>query len=95
MRSRIERSIINKVNRMSGSVLLAREVAHFGSERAVAAALSRIYARGLLIRIGKGIYAKTSKSLNQSGESLRQPIHSLEDLALEALDKKISFLNKR
>lgn len=68
----------------AGNVILRGEVAGMGSTSRVSAALKALQVEGMLIRIGKGVYAKTRKS-SVTGSDI--PAGSLETLATELLIK--------
>jgi len=78
--NRITRSIANK----GSDVFVRGEFARFGSAAQVSRALSELTARGALVRLGIGVYARTKPSV-LSGRPI--PSRPLEVLAPEALRK--------
>ena len=68
----------------SVQVVFRSEVARLGSPAQVTAALNELMAKGVIARIGRGIYAKTRQS---SVTGAVVPAGSLETLATEALQK--------
>lgn len=74
--------LARSVKLRSGNVVLRSDVARFGSASQVSEALRELQQRGVLVRIGTGVYAKTRVS---SVTGAIVPAGSLESLAAEAL----------
>jgi predicted transcriptional regulator of viral defense system len=79
----IER-LTRSIKQRPGNVVLRNDVASFGSASQISEALRRLQERGVLARIGTGVYAKTRVS-SVTGAVI--PAGSLESLAMEALQK--------
>jgi predicted transcriptional regulator of viral defense system len=79
----IER-LTRSIKQRPGNVVLRSDVASFGSASQVSEALRQLQARGVLARIGTGVYAKTRMS-SVTGAVI--PAGSLESLGAEALQK--------
>ena len=76
--------LLRSIKGRSGQVVFRSEVARLGSPAQVTAALNELMAKGVIARIGRGIYAKTRQS---SVTGAVVPAGSLETLAIEALQK--------
>jgi hypothetical protein len=76
--------LLRSIKSRSGQVVFRAEVAKLGSPAQVTAALKELIAKGVITRIGRGIYAKTRQS-TVTGAVV--PAGSLETLATEALQK--------
>jgi hypothetical protein len=76
---RVRRSIAKG----AGSIVLRQDLLKLGSSARIDASLSELTAQGRLVRLGKGVYAKTKLSSN----STRVPIGEFSELAIEALDR--------
>jgi hypothetical protein len=81
---RLEERMLRSVKQRTGNVILRAEMARLGSPSQVTVALKAFQAKGVLVRIGTGVYAKTRKS-SVTGATI--PAGSLETLATEALKK--------
>jgi hypothetical protein len=81
---KFEERILRSVRQRAGNVVLRAELARMGSASQVSHALKSLQAKGVLVRIGTGVYAKTRKS-SVTGATV--PAGSLETLATEALKK--------
>jgi hypothetical protein len=79
----IER-LTRSIKQRPGNIVLRGDVASFGSASQVSEALRQLQDRGVLARIGTGVYAKTRRS-SVTGAVI--PAGSLESLAAEALQK--------
>lgn len=77
---RVKRSISNK----RGDVFLRAEFELFGSPAQVSRALSELRSRGMLVKLGVGVYARAMPS-KLSGKPI--PVKPLEVLAPQALEK--------
>ena len=76
---RVRRSIAKG----AGSIVLRQDLLKLGSSARIDASLSELMSQGRLVRLGKGVYAKTKLSSN----STRAPIAEFSELAIEALDR--------
>lgn len=72
------------IKRRPGNVICRSEITTLGSATQLTDALNILMKRGIIVRIGLGIYAKTRKS---SVTGAQVPAGSLETLAAEALEK--------
>lgn len=76
--------MLRSVKQRAGNVVLRSDVARMGSPSQVTQALNALQGKGVLVRIGTGVYAKTRRS-SITGATV--PAGSLETLAAEALQK--------
>ena len=81
---RLQERMLRAIRRRTGAVILRRDLAGLGSASQVTEALKALQARGVIVRIGTGVYAKTRRS-SVTGEII--PAGTLEKLGLEALRK--------
>ena len=81
---KLEERMLRSVKQRLGNVVLRAELADLGSPTQVSEALKSLQKRGVLVRIGTGVYAKTRKS-SVTGATI--PAGSLDTLAVEALKK--------
>jgi hypothetical protein len=81
---KIEECILRSARQRAGNVVARTELAGMGSASQASQALKSLQAKGVLIRIGTGVYAKTRRS-SVTGATV--PAGSLETLATEALKK--------
>ncbi|MCW5230480.1 DUF6088 family protein [Verminephrobacter eiseniae] len=81
---KLEERMLRSVKQRSGNVVLRAELAGLGSASQVTEALKALQEKGVLVRIGTGVYAKTRTS-SVTGATI--PAGSLETLAAEALRK--------
>lgn len=81
---KLEERLLRSIKQRKGNIILRSEIAKLGSATQLSQALKSLQARGLLVRIGTGIYSKTRKS-SVTGAII--PAGSLETLAMEALQK--------
>jgi len=81
---KLEERMLRSIKQRSGNVILRADVAKFGSASQVSEALRALLQRGVIVRIGTGVYAKTRKS-SITGAII--PAGSLETLAAEALKR--------
>jgi len=72
------------IKRLPGNVIIRSEITMLGSATQLTDALNTLIKKGIIVRIGLGIYAKTRKS---SVTGAQVPAGSLETLATEALGK--------
>ena len=77
---RIQRSVANR----RADVFLRADFEHFGSQAQVGRALTALQGKGVLVRLGMGVYAKAKLSV-LSGKPI--PIRPLEVLAPEVLNR--------
>lgn len=81
---KVEERLLRSVQRRKGNIILRSELAELGSASQVSEALKSLQDKGVLVRIGTGIYARTRVS-SVTGAVI--PAGSLETLASEALRK--------
>lgn len=81
---KLQERMLRAIKQRAGSVILRRELAGLGSASQVTEALKALQARGVIVRIGTGVYAKTRRS-SVTGKTI--PAGTLEKLGLEALRK--------
>ncbi|NHZ39486.1 MULTISPECIES: DUF6088 family protein [Massilia] len=87
---KLEDRLLRSIKLRSGNVVLRTELAGLGSNSQLSEALRALQAKGVLVRIGTGVYAKTRKSV-ATGATI--PAGSLETLATETLKKMGVMLN--
>lgn len=80
----IEARMLLSIRHRRGSIVLREDFAGIGSEASVSRALLGLQERGVLVRIGMGIYAKTKVS-SATGHVIAAG--SLETLSLEVLKR--------
>jgi predicted transcriptional regulator of viral defense system len=80
----LEERMLRSVRQRNGNVVLRSELADLGSASQVTQALKSLQRKGVLVRIGTGVYAKTRKS-SVTGATI--PAGSLETLAAEVFSK--------
>jgi hypothetical protein len=81
---KLENRMLLSVRQRPGNVILRAELVGMGSSSQVTQALRTLQEKGVLLRIGTGVYAKTRKS-SITGAII--PAGSLETLATETLKK--------
>lgn len=81
---KLEQRMLLSIGQRKGNIVLRADLANLGSASRVSEVLKSLQKRGVLIRIGTGIYAKTRKS-SVTGKWV--PAGSLESLSVEALEK--------
>lgn len=81
---KLEERLLRSVRKRVGNVILRSDVAALGSASQVSAALNALQQRGVLVRIGMGVYAKTRES---SVTGAVVPAGTLESLSHEALER--------
>jgi len=79
---KLEERLIRSVRKRAGNVILRSDIASLGSASQISEALKALQQRGVLVRIGTGVYAKTRVS---SVTGVTIPAGTLESLAHEAL----------
>lgn len=81
---KLEERMLRSVKQRRGNVVLRAELSSMGSASQVTDVLKALQSRGVLVRIGTGIYAKTRVS---SVTGAVVPAGSLESLSVEAMTK--------
>lgn len=81
---KLEERLLRSIKQRHSDVILRTELSAMGSPAQLSEALKRLQAKGVLMRIGTGIYARTRRS---SITGVTIPAGSLETLASEALRK--------
>ncbi len=81
---KLQERMLRSIQQRVGNIILRTEVARMGSPTQVTEVLRLLQNKGVIVRIGRGIYAKTRKS-SITGAII--PAGSLETLATEALRK--------
>jgi HrpA-like RNA helicase len=81
---KLEERMQRSITKRAGNVILRTELVKMGSSTQVTEALKSLQCKGLIVRIGTGVYSKTRKS-SVTGTTV--PAGSLETLAMEALRK--------
>ena len=81
---KLETRLLQSVKQRVSNVVLRAEIAGMGSATQVSEALKALQNKGVLVRIGTGVYAKTRQS-SVTGATI--PAGSLETLATETLKK--------
>jgi len=81
---KVEDRLMRSIQRRKGNVILRSELSGMGSPSQVSEALKSLQDKGVLVRIGTGVYARTRRS-SVTGAVI--PAGSLETLAIEALNK--------
>lgn len=80
----LEQRVLMSVSKRDGKVVLRNDLDSLGSASGITQALRSLVARGKLVRLGQGVYAKTRIS-TITGNSI--PDGRLEDLAAETFQK--------
>lgn len=81
---KLQERMLRSIKQRASDVILRAELAGMGSASQVTEALKALQDKGVLLRIGTGVYAKTRKS-SVTGTTI--PAGSLETLATETLRK--------
>ncbi len=81
---KLQERMLRSIKQRAGNVILRTELAGMSSASQVTEALKALQEKGVLMRIGTGVYAKTRKS---SITGAIVPAGSLETLASETLRK--------
>lgn len=81
---KLEERMRRSISRRPGNVILRTELSGMGSATQVSEALKELQRKGVIVRIGTGVYSKTRIS-SVTGSVI--PAGSLETLAVEALRK--------
>lgn len=79
---KLEERLVRSIKQRKSDVVLRAELVSMASESQLSAALKSLQERGMLTRLGKGVYARTRRS-SLTGATI--PAGSLETLATEAL----------
>lgn len=83
-RMKLEDRLLLSVKRRTSDVILRSEISDMASASQVSEALKALQKRGVLVRLGTGVYAKASKD-SVSGAVV--PVKSLEALVVETFQK--------
>jgi pyridoxine 5'-phosphate synthase PdxJ len=81
---KLEERMLKSIKLRNSNIILRADVAKLGSASQVSEALKSLQKKGVIVRIGTGVYAKTRKS-SVTGATV--PAGSLETLATEALER--------
>lgn len=81
---KLEERMLKSIKLRKSNIILRADVAKLGSASQVSEALKSLQKKGVIVRIGTGVYAKTRKS-SVTGATI--PAGSLETLATEALER--------
>jgi hypothetical protein len=81
---KIQERMLRSIKQRSGNVVIRAELAGLGSASQVTQSLKSLQDKGVIVRIGTGVYAKTRKS-SVTGALI--PAGSLETLASETLKR--------
>lgn len=81
---KIESRILLSIKHRQGAVLLRREVAGLGSASQVSESLKALQGKGVTVRVGAGIYAKSTKNPVTGAVALTAPA---EEIAIEVFQK--------
>jgi predicted transcriptional regulator of viral defense system len=81
---KLEERLLRSVKQRASDVILRAELVKMGSSSQLSEALKALQDKGVLVRIGTGVYARTRRS-SVTGAVI--PAGSLETLATEALKK--------
>lgn len=73
------------INRRKDDVFVRKELAGMGSEAQVSRALRRLVYRGIIVKLGVGVYAKAKKSVLSGAAIPIRPVDVLAPLALRKL----------
>lgn len=84
MRIRIEDKLVRSIKQRKGVVILRSEVASIGSTAQVGRVLAKLVGKGVLVRVSKGVYAKTR--INKFTGQLT-PAATFESIAAETFRK--------
>jgi len=81
---KLEDRLLKRIRSQRGNVVLRAELSDLGSAAQLSRVLKALQTKGVLVRIGTGVYARTRRS---SITGTVVPAGSLESLATEALVK--------
>ncbi|WP_423708717.1 DUF6088 family protein [Undibacterium sp. WLX3042] len=81
---KIQTRILSSIRHRQGSVVLRRDVASLGSASQVSKSLNALLMKGVIVRVGVGIYVKSFKDAATGAITLAA---SAEDIALEVFSK--------
>jgi hypothetical protein len=81
---KLQERMLRAIKQRAGNVILRQELSGLGCASQITEALKALQARGVVVRIGTGVYAKTRQS-SVTGAII--PAGSLETLGVEALLK--------
>lgn len=85
----IEEKMLRSIARRKDDVFIRNELAALGSEAQVSRALRGLLKRGLIVKLGVGVYAKAKKSVLSGMPIPVQPVAVLAPIALRKLGVKI------
>lgn len=86
---KIEDKICRSVARKKDDVFLRNEFSKMGSEAQVSRALRHLVERGVVVKLGVGVYAKAKKSVLSGAAIPVKPVGILGPVALRKLGVKI------
>lgn len=81
---KLESRILSSIKHRTGAVLLRRDVAGMGSASQVSESLRALQIKGVIVRVGAGVYAKSIKDSTTGTTVLTAPA---EDIAIEIFQK--------
>jgi hypothetical protein len=81
---KLQERMLRSIKQRAGNVIIRAELARLGSASQVTESLKALQDKGVIVRIGTGVYAKTRES-SVTGAII--PAGSLESLASETLKK--------
>lgn len=81
---KIESRILSSIKHRSGAVLLRRDVVGMGSASQVSESLKALQVKGVIVRVGAGVYVKSVKESTTGAVRL---IASAEDVAMEVFQR--------
>lgn len=81
---KIESRILSSIKHRPGAVVLRRDLAGLGSASQVSESLKALQRKGVIVRVGAGIYAKSIKDAATGAVALTA---AAEDIAIEAFRK--------
>jgi hypothetical protein len=83
-----EDRIYRSIQRRKDDVFVRSEIAALGSEAQISRALRNLISRGVIVKLGVGVYAKAKKSLLSGNPIPVKPVGELAPLVLEKLGVK-------
>ena len=87
---RIEQKLMGAISQSEDNVFVRSEFAGFGSRAQVSRVLSLFVARGFLVRLGLGVYARAKPSVLSGAAIPVQPVDVLAPIALKKLGVSVS-----
>lgn len=85
----VEEKMLRSIARRKDDVFIRNELAALGSEAQVSRALRALLKRGLIVKLGVGVYAKAKKSVLSGAPIPVQPVAVLAPIALRKLGVEI------